>query len=204
MIHDSDWNGNVVTTYRPDAVIDPEFEGFANNIERLGEITGENATTWTGYLAAHRKRWAFFKTFGATASDHGHATARTADLPQDGAARLFNKALRGQQSAEDADMFRGQMLTEMAQMSLDDGLVLQIHAGSARNHSDDVMARFGRNKGYDIPTQTNYVAALKPLLNAVGGEAGLTIIAFTLDETAFSRELAPVAGMYPALKLGPP
>ena len=124
IIHYSYWNANVVTTYRPDAVIDPEIDGFANNIERLGEITGEDATTWTGYLAAHRKRRAFFKTFGATASDHGHATAKTADLPQDVAARLFDKALRGQQSAEDADMFRSQMLTEMARMSLDDGLVL--------------------------------------------------------------------------------
>ncbi len=204
MIRDSDWNGNVVTTYRPDAVVDPEFDGFANNIERLGDITGEDATTWTGYLAAHRKRRAFFKTFGATASDHGHATARTEDLPQDVAARLFDKALRGQHSAEDADRFRGHMLTEMARMSLDDGLVLQIHAGSVRNHSRDVMARFGRDKGYDIPTQTDYVTALKPLLNAVGGEAGLTIIVFTLDETSFSRELAPLAGVYPALKLGPP
>ena len=170
----------------------------------IGMVTSSQPTVWTGYLAAHRKQRAFFKTFGATASDHGHATARTADLPQDVAARLFDKALRGQQSAEDADMFRSHMLTEMARMSLDDGLVLQIHAGSARNHSGDVMARFGRDKGYDIPTQTDYVAALKPLLNAVGGEAGLTIIVFTLDETAFSRELAPLAGVYPALKLGPP
>jgi glucuronate isomerase len=112
-------------------VIDPVFDGFANNIQRLGEITGKDATTWMGYLAAHRKRRAFFKTFGATASDHGHATARTADLPQDVAARLFDKALRGQQTAEEADVFRGHMLTEMARMSLDDGLVLQIHAGPA-------------------------------------------------------------------------
>ena len=147
IIHDSDWDGNVVTTYRPDVVIDPEFDGFANNIERLGEITGEDATKWTGYLAAHRKRRAFFKTFGATASDHGHATARTADLPQDVAAQLFDKALRGQHSAEDAAMFRGHMLTEMARISLDDGLVLQIHAGSTRKHSGDVMAQFGRDKG---------------------------------------------------------
>lgn len=204
VIRDSGWRGKVVTAYRPDAVIDPDFHGFAENVVRLGEMAGEDATTWTGYLAAHRNRRAFFKSYGATSSDHGHPTARTEDLPQDVAARLFDRALQGRCSGEEADLFRGHMLTEMARMSVDDGLVMQIHPGSFRNHSADVMARFGRDKGYDIPTQTEYVHALRPLLNAVGGRSDLTIIVFTLDETSFSRELAPLAGVYPALKLGPP
>ncbi|RUS59671.1 glucuronate isomerase [Pseudorhodobacter sp. E13] len=204
MIRDSGWTGKVVTAYRPDAVVDPEFAGFAQNVERLGEMTGEDATTWAGYLAAHRNRRAFFKSFGATSSDHGHPTARTEDLAPDVAAALFDKALRGQCSPEDADRFRGHMLTEMARMSLDDGLVLQIHPGSFRNHSADIMVRFGRDKGYDIPTRTDYVSALRPLLNAVGGRPDLTIILFTLDETTYARELAPLAGVYPALRLGPP
>jgi glucuronate isomerase len=204
MIRDSGWSGKVVTAYRPDAVVDPNFDGFAENVETLGAMAGEDATTWTGYLAAHRNRRAFFKSFGATSSDHGHPTARTEDLPQDVAARLFDRALQGKCSADEADMFRGHMLTEMARMSVEDGLVLQIHPGSFRNHSADVMAKFGRDKGYDIPTQTEYVHALRPLLNAVGGRPDLTIIVFTLDETSFSRELAPLAGVYPALKLGPP
>ncbi len=204
MIRDSGWAGKVVTAYRPDAVVDPEFAGFAANVEKLGEMAGENATTWAGYLAAHRNRRVFFKSFGATSSDHGHPTARTEDLAPDVAAALFDKALQGRCSAEEADQFRGHMLTEMARMSLDDGLVLQIHPGSFRNHSADVMARFGRDKGYDIPTRTDYVTALRPLLNAVGRRADLTIILFTLDETAYSRELAPLAGVYPALRLGPP
>ncbi len=204
MIRDSGWGGKVVTAYRPDAVVDPEFDGFAANVEKLGELAGEDATTWAGYLAAHRNRRAFFKSFGATSSDHGHATARTEDLPQDQAAKLFDKALRGACTPQEADAFRGQMLTEMARMSLDDGLVLQIHPGSARNHSAEIMARFGRDKGCDIPTRTDYVNALRPLLNAVGGRSDLTVILFTLDETSYSRELAPLAGVYPALKLGPP
>jgi glucuronate isomerase len=204
MIQESGWKGRVITAYRPDAVVDPEFDGFAANVEKLGEMTGENATTWTGYLAAHRHRRAFFKSFGATSSDHGHLTARTEDFPQEVAARLFEKALRGKCSADEADAFRGHMLTEMARMSLDDGLVLQIHPGSNRNHAQGVFAQFGRDKGFDIPTRTDYVQALKPLLDAVGGEAGLTIILFTLDESSYSRELAPLAGVYPALKLGPP
>merc|ERR1739843_11523 len=122
MIRESGWTGRVITTYRPDAVVDPEFEGFADNIAQLGALTGEDTTTWTGYLAAHRARRAFFIEHGATASDHGHPTARTEDMPQAQAAELFQKALKGMCSPDEADAFRGQMLTEMARMSLDDGL----------------------------------------------------------------------------------
>lgn len=204
MIRDSGWSGRIVTTYRPDAVVDPEFEGFAANVAQLGEITGEDTATWDGYLAAHRARRAYFKTFGATASDHGHPTARTEDLPRSQAEALFIKALAGTCSAGEADAFRGQMLTEMARMSLDDGLTMQIHPGSRRNHSAPVFAQHGRDKGFDIPGRTDYVGALKPLLDAVGMEPDLTIILFTLDETAYGRELAPLAGAYPALRLGPP
>lgn len=203
MIRRSGWTGRVVTAYRPDPVVDPEFEGFRNNIERFGELAGTDATTWEGYLEAHRIRRAFFKSYGATSSDHGHPTARTEDLPQAEAATLFEKALAGRCTPEEADAFRGHMLTEMARMSLDDGLVLQIHPGSWRNHSAGVMAMHGRDKGFDIPTRTDYVRALKPLLDAVGMRPELTVVLFTLDETSYSRELAPLAGAYPALKLGP-
>jgi glucuronate isomerase len=202
-IRDSGWNGRVLPCYRPDAVVDPEAEGFAANLARLGAITDEDTETWAGYLAAHRKRRLFFKSMGATATDHGHLTARTANLDAAEAGRLFAKAVRGTMVPEESDLFRGQMLTEMARMSLDDGLVMQIHPGSFRSHSPDIYRRFGRDKGADIPTRTDYVHNLKPLLDAVGHEPGLTIILFTLDETAYSRELAPLAGVYPALKLGP-
>jgi glucuronate isomerase len=203
MIRESGWTGKVVTAYRPDAVVDPEFEGFSANVEKLGSLTGENTGDWEGYLRAHRARRAFFKEFGATSSDHGHPTARTENLPSADAAALFAKALKGTCSAGEADAFRGHMLTEMARMSLEDGLVMQIHPGSHRNHSAPVMAAFGRDKGFDIPTRTDYVRALKPLLDAVGLERNLTLIVFTLDETSYARELAPLAGAYPALRLGP-
>ena len=204
MIRDSDWSGRVVTTYRPDAVVDPEFEGFADNLAAFGALTGEDVMTWAGYLNAHRIRRAFFKDHGATASDHGHPTARTENLSPADAAALFAKVAAGKADADEADAFRGQMLTEMARMSLDDGLTLQIHAGAWRNHSAPVFATHGRDKGFDIPMRTDYVAALKPLLDAVGMEPDLTVILFTLDETVYGRELAPMAGAYPALKLGPP
>lgn len=203
MIRSSGWGGKVVTAYRPDSVVDPEFEGFKGNLEQFGELTGEDVTSWSGYLAAHRARRAYFKERGATSSDHGHATARTANLSQAECEKLFAKILKGKFSAEDADLFRGQMLTEMARMSLDDGFVLQIHPGSYRNHNPALFEAFGRDMGADIPRGTDFVSALKPLLDAVGNEPKLTVIAFTLDETVYSRELAPLAGHYPALKLGP-
>lgn len=198
----SGWTGRVVPTYRPDAVVDPEFPGFVANVARLGELTGEDTQSWTGYLNAHRARRGFFKTMGATATDHGHATARTEDLSPAEAAALFSRVLKGP-TPEEADAFRGQMLTEMARMSLEDGLVMQLHPGSRRNHHSGILGQFGRDKGFDIPGRTDYVAALRPLLNAVGMEPGLSIILFTLDETAYARELAPLAGVYPSLKLGP-
>lgn len=203
-IRESGWQGRVITTYRPDAVVDPEFEGFADNVAELGAITGEDTATWDGYLNAHRARRAYFKEFGATASDHGHPTARTEDLSATDANALFQKALKGTCTADEADAFRGHMLTEMARMSLEDGLTLQIHPGARRNHSAPVFAAHGRDKGFDIPGRTDYVGALRPLLDAVGMERDLTVILFTLDETTYGRELAPMAGAYPALRLGPP
>ncbi|WP_319568010.1 glucuronate isomerase [Cohaesibacter marisflavi] len=202
-IKESGWKGRVVTAYRPDPVVDPHYKGFIENIEKFGAIAGVDATNWEGYLEAHRIRRAYFKGLGATSSDHGHLTARTENLPQEEAAALFQKALKGECSAEEADAFRGHMLTEMARMSLEDGLVLQIHPGSNRNHSNPVFETFGLDKGFDIPTRTDYVHALKPLLDAVGMERDLKIILFTLDETSYARELAPLAGVYPALRLGP-
>ena len=203
-IRDSGWPGRVVPAYRPDAVVDPDFEGFAGNLDRLGEITGCDTGTWAGYLEAHRARRAFFREYGCTSSDHGHPTARTEDLAPAEAEALFDRIRAGRAGAGDAETFRGQMLTEMARMSLDDGLVLQIHPGSWRNHSAETHARFGRDKGFDIPTRTDFVGALKPLLDAVGMHADLTIVLFMLDETTLARELAPLAGVYPALRLGPP
>jgi glucuronate isomerase len=202
-IRESGWNGRVVTAYRPDPVIDAEHEAFPEAMTRFAELTGEDVTSWRGYLAAHRKRRAAFAEAGATSTDHGHPTARTADLSPRDAEALFKVIVSGRATADEAELFRAQMLTEMAAMSLDDGLVMQIHPGSFRNHNAAVFARFGRDKGADIPMRTDYVRDLKPLLDRFGAEPGLTIIVFTLDETSYARELAPLAGHYPALRLGP-
>ncbi len=200
---DSKWNGRVIPTYRPDPVVDPEYAGFTQNVFRLGEITGEDTTKWQGYLRALSMRRRFFASLGATATDHGHITATTADLPVLECETLLGKALSRKISPTEARQFRGQMLTEMARMSIEDGLVMQIHPGAYRNHNPFVFGAFGPDKGADIPLRTDYVHELKPLLDRFGNETRLSIILFTLDESTYSRELAPLAGHYPALKLGP-
>lgn len=200
----SGWSGRVVPTFRPDDVVDPDKVGFAANLDRLAEVTGEDTATWSGYLAAIRSRRAAFIDAGATASDHGHPTANTVDLSDGDAAALFERVRTGRAEDGDAELFRSQMLVELAAMSLDDGLVLQLHCGSWRNHNPTVWEHFGPDKGADIPTGMDYVDGLKPLLDRFGNEPGLTVVVYTLDETSYSRELAPLAGHYPALRLGPP
>jgi glucuronate isomerase len=202
-IRESGWAGRVITAYRPDPVVDPEHEQFASALQTFGEITGEDVYSWNGYLQAHRQRRAFFAKAGATSTDHGHPTATTADLSRADASKLFDKVVRGNVTADEAELFRAQILTEMAAMSLDDGLVMQIHPGCFRNHNRELFERYGRDKGADIPLRTEYVKGLKPLLDRFGNEPDFKLILFTLDESTYSRELAPLAGHYPALLLGP-
>lgn len=197
------WGERVVTTFRPDDVLDASRPDFAQNVITLGELTGEATKTWTGYLNALRARRAYFKLHGATATDHGHPTAATADLPQDDASRLFELCRTGGASADEQELFRAHMLTEMARMSLEDGLTMQLHPGSFRNHNQSLFEHFGPDKGADIPQRISYVDALQPLLNAVGNERDFELILFTLDESTYARELAPLAGHYPCLRLGP-
>jgi glucuronate isomerase len=202
-IRDSGWKARVLPTFRPDPVVDPDFAGFAANIAKLGERAGEDTGTWTGYLAALRVERARFKELGCTATDHGHPTARTANLSEAECVALFGKVVSGAADGQEQELFRAQMLTEMARMSVEDGLTMQLHPGSVRNHNRKLFARYGRDIGADIPSQTSYVEALRPLLDLFGNEKALTLILFTLDESTYSRELAPLAGHYPCLRLGP-
>lgn len=203
-IRDSDWNGRVITAFRPDPVVDPDFEGFADNLDALGDMTGLDCRKYSDYLDALRLRREFFKSMGATSTDHGHPTAATADLGAGDAESLFDRVKGGRAGPGDAELFRAHMLVVMAEMSLDDGLVMQIHPGSCRNHNRRVFEEYGRDKGADIPMRTDYVNDLRPLLDRFGNDRDLSVIVFTLDESSYSRELAPLAGHYPILKLGPP
>ena len=203
VIRDSGWQGRVITAYRPDPIVDPEFQGFRENLMTLSDLTSEDCLSWSGYLAAHRKRRAFFAMMGATSSDHGHPTAHTVALSPVEAEVLFARVIKDDVSAADAELFRAQMLTEMAGMSIDDGLVMQLHPGVYRNHNPAIFSRFGRDKGADIPLPCDYVHGLRPLLAKYGNHPDFSFIVFTLDETSYARELAPLAGHYPAMKLGP-
>src|SRR5581483_2849949 len=203
-IRASGWSARILPTFRPDPVVDPDFTGFAETVHNLGRQTNEDVSSWTGYLSALRKSRQRFISLGCIATDHGHPTPHTADLPASKIASLYSKIISVQANAEEKELFRAQMLTEMAAMSLEDGLVMQIHPGSVRNHNAKLFEKYGRDRGADIPAATNYVHALKPLLDRFGNESNLTIILFTLDETTYSRELAPLAGHYPSLRLGPP
>jgi len=203
-IRDSGWKGRVVTAYRPDPVVDPEAIGFTDNLAKFGEMAGEDVSTWAGYLRAHENRRAFFRRAGATSTDHGHPTAFTADLPRAECEALYARVRAGKANFAEAELFRGQVLTEMARMAIDDGMVMQLHPGAYRSHNPALLARFGPDKGADIPVAAEFVRNLKPLLDRFGNESALTLILFTLDEDTYSRELAPLAGHYPVLRLGPP
>jgi len=201
---DEGYRGRIVPTFRPDDVVDPDRSDWADNVDRLGEVTGQQISNYADYLAALRTRRAAFRAAGATATDHGHLTAATADLERAEAARLFDRLRAGRAEAGDAELFRAQMLTESAAMSVDDGLVMQIHPGSVRDYVRPLFERYGRDAGGDIPAGTEYVRALRPLLDRFGSEPRFRLVLFTLDESTYSRELAPLAGVYPAVFLGPP
>lgn len=198
-----EWGRRIIPTYRPDGVIDADHEDFKKNLLAFAEASAEDVFSWQGYLSAHRKRREFFKSMGATATDHGHPTARTLELSDQAAEDLFNRIVHKEFSREDSESFRAHMLWRMAEMSQDDGLVMQLHPGSFRNHNPQLFHNFGRDKGADIPTTIEYTAALKPLLDSFGNNRDFRMVLFTLDESTYSRELAPLAGHYPALRLGP-
>jgi glucuronate isomerase len=202
-IRRSGWPGRVISTYRPDPVVDPEHELFRDALAQFGKLTGLDVYSWRGYLEAHRVCRAAFAALGTTATDHGHPSAATADLSDSEAEALFGKVVSGRFTRAEAELFRAQMLTEMAKLSVDDGMVMQIHPGAFRNHNRVLFESHGRDKGADIPQPTEYARALKPLLDRFGNHPRLTVILFTLDESAYGRELAPLAGHYPVLKLGP-
>jgi glucuronate isomerase len=203
-IRDSGWKGRIVPTFRPDGVLDPEQPNFRRDLVALGEITGEDTQSYRGYIRALESRRSAFKDMGATATDHGHPTAATADLVGARAEALFHAVAHGAFTPGEAERFRAHMLMEMARMSVDDGLVMQLHPGVLRNHDPATLSRFGPDKGADIPRPTDFVHNLRSLLNRFGSDPAFTLVVFTVDETAYSRELAPLAGFYPALKLGAP
>jgi glucuronate isomerase len=203
-IKESGWKGVVRPTFRPDAVVNVVTAGWRSNLDALSAAVGREITTVKALISALEERRAFFKSMGAAATDSGVETPYTEALSAAEAEAIFARALAGKATAEDARRFTGYMMIEMARMSVEDGMVMQLHAGCYRNHDPVVFEKFGADKGHDIPVATEWVYNLKPLLDRFGNDLRLTLLLFTMDETSYSRELAPLAGHYPTLKLGPP
>lgn len=200
---DADWDGRVVPCFRPDAVFQIAAPEWRREVDKLAHACGFEIASYKDFVRALEDRRAYFKSMGATSTDHSLRTPRTHRLTDAAAERLFAKAMSQRVDAEDQAVFEAHMLMEMARMSCEDGLVMQLHPGVFRNHNVVVAAQFGPDKGADIPVTTEYTNNLHALLNAHGTDPRFTLVVFTLDETTYSRELAPLAGHYPALRLGP-
>lgn len=203
-IRDSGWGGDIRPTFRPDGLVHLLADGWSSNIDALGNVGGIAVHSYGSFIHALENRREFFKAMGATATDHGSDSACTAPLAAGEADAIFQRALRGEATQSDAKRFSGHMMMEFARMSIEDGLVMQFHVGSFRNHNRSLFVRFGPDAGADIPQRSEFTNNLRPLLNEYGNDPRLTFIVFTLDESTYARELAPLAGHYPAMKIGPP
>ncbi|GAA1445842.1 glucuronate isomerase [Nocardiopsis tropica] len=199
----ADLGGRVVPTFRPDSYLDPDATDFRERVDKLVAATGQ-PTTFAGYLAALAERRRHFIDHGAVSADHGVEEPHTADLDPVDAQHLFERVLGGTANAAQRREFRGHMLVQMARMSVEDGLVMTLHAGVLRNHSTATLARFGPDTGHDIPVRTDFVRGLRPLLERYGLAEGFHLVLFAVDETTWSRELAPLAGFYPSVFIGAP
>jgi glucuronate isomerase len=202
-IKKSGWNGKVIPCFRPDGVTDLSNKNWKANLKVLEQSVGYEISTYKLFIKALEERREYFKSLGATSTDHGVFSPYTHELSKKEVKELFTRALKGKSTAKDTRLFTAHMLMEMARMSTEDGLVMQLHPGAYRNHNSIIFKKYGLDKGADIPMQTEYTFNLKELLNKYGNNPKFTIIVFTLDETSYSRELAPLAGHYPSMKLGP-
>jgi glucuronate isomerase len=203
IINQGDWKRRIIPSFRPDAVTDLNSRNWIDNLNRLENSAGVNIYSYSDFIKALKDRRNYFKSMGAAATDHGVVSPYTHELTNREAEDLFSRALKGKLIKGDAELFTAHMLMQMAAMSTEDGLVMQLHAGSLRNHNENIYDMYGPDKGADIPVQTEYTNNLYELLNKYGNNPEFTLILFTLDETSYSRELAPLAGHYPSVKLGP-
>ena len=201
---DPSFRCRVVPSFRPDRFLEPARPDWVANVDQLGAVTGEDTGDYDGYLRALEARRRHFVARGATSADHSHADARTDPLDLADVRRIFQRARRGEASQEEALAFRRNMILEMARMSVEDGLVMTLHPAISRNHHRPTYEQFGPDTGHDIPIAVEYTDALRPLLEKFGTAAGFHLILFTTDETVFSREIAPLAGFYPAVYAGAP
>ncbi|WP_092551966.1 glucuronate isomerase [Herbiconiux ginsengi] len=195
--------GRVLPTFRPDRYVDPDAEGFVQNVERL-LASSSSPSTFGRYLDALTERRRYFIEHGAVSADHGVEEPFTVDLDAAAAEQLFQTVISGRAGAAERRLFRGHMLFQMARMSVDDGLVMTLHAGVLRNHSSRTHLEYGADSGHDIPVPVDFTRGLRPLLEAFGLASGFHLVLFAIDESVYSREIAPLAGFYPSVFIGAP
>ena len=196
--------GRVIPTFRPDDISDPARSDWKDALDKLSKQSGIETSSFANLLAALRKQRSYFIEHGATATDHGVFSARTLKLDKNEAQGLFEKLLAGDLSQDNVEKFRAAILFEHGVMSAEDGLVMQLHPGSLRNYDKKIFEKFGADKGFDIPVSLTFTKELQPLLNEVGSSKKFKMVLYTLDESTYTRELAPLAGVYPSIRLGPP
>jgi glucuronate isomerase len=199
---DPTFPGRVVPTFRPDRYLEAGAPGWRDAVARLGEVAGVDTGSWAGWVAAMQARRAYFIEHGAVSADHSHEDAGT--QPLDAPERAYRAALAGTATPGEAAALRRHMLLEMARVSCDDGLVMTLHPGVRRNHHVPTFDGYGPDAGADIPIRVEFTDALRPLLDRFGTHPNLHLVLFTLDETVFSREVAPLAGFYPSVYVGAP
>lgn len=204
LAEDPAFASRVLPTFRPDAYLDIAHGAWAAKVERLIAEAGDGASGYAGYIKALESRRRYFVNNGAVSADHGVRTPATIKLDRLDAERIFERARKGVATFQDREMFEAHMLYEMARMSVEDGLVMTIHPGSYRNHHGPTFEAYGADTGHDIPVAVGYTEAVRPLLQDFGTAKDFHLVLFTLDETVFSRELAPLAGFYPSVYLGAP
>lgn len=201
---DPTWTGQVAPTFRPDKYLEPATLGWNDLVDRLGEVSGVDTGDYAGWVAAMENRRAFFKQHGAVSTDHSHRDARAEPIPDAEAERLYALARAGRITPDEADTLRRNFMFAQARMAADDGLVMTLHPGVYRNHHTSTFAAFGADVGCDIPMSVEFTRALQPMLAAFGTTPYFQLVVFTMDETVYSRELAPMAGFYPSVYLGVP
>ncbi|MDN5822275.1 MAG: glucuronate isomerase, partial [Brachybacterium sp.] len=201
---DESFTGRVIPTFRPDRYLEPARADFRALTDALGEAAGVETGTYDGHLEAMRTRRLYFRDHGAVSSDHSHLDPGTARLSDEDARRLYAAARDGAIGVDEAVALRRHLLADQARLASEDGLVMTLHPGVARNHSEAMFETFGADIGFDIPVAVDYVHHLRPMLNDVGHHPNFRTVLFTIDETVLSREIAPLAGAYPSVFAGAP
>ncbi|WP_299520750.1 glucuronate isomerase [uncultured Serinicoccus sp.] len=204
LAEDGSFTRSVVPTFRPDRYLEPAAADWVADVDRLAQVSGHDTQTYAGWVAAMEGRRDFFRSRGAVSTDHSHRDLGTERLSTGEAERLYADARAGRISTDAGDRLRRHMVGEMVRMAADDGLTMTLHPAVHRNHHAGTHRDFGADVGADIPLAVEVTRALQPALSAHGTDPNLTLVVFTMDETIYSRELAPLAGFYRSLRIGVP